>query len=106
VLHFDKGQLPPADGLWSLTLYDEGFRLVDNEDHRHRVSSKTGIKPNRDGSLDIYIQRDSPGKARETNWLPTPITKFMLVLRLYQSSKNAPSILDGSWSPPGVIRVE
>jgi len=106
VLHFDKGQLPPADGLWSLTLYDEGFRLVDNEDHRHRVSSKTGIKPNRDGSLDIYIQRDSPGKGRETNWLPPPITKFVLVLRLYQPRKNAPSILDGSWRPPGVIRVE
>jgi hypothetical protein len=105
VMRFEKGQLPPVEAFWSLTLYDEDFFFVPNAINRYEVSPRNAFITNRDGSVDIYIQADSPGKDREANWLPAPKGKFQLVMRMYAPSKAPPTIVDGSWTPPPVKRV-
>ncbi len=60
------------------------------------------LKKNADGSLDIYVQRSSPGKDKEANWLPSGDKDFNLTLRMYWPKEKPPSILDGSWKPPPV----
>ena len=106
VMHFEKGALPPAEGFWSLTMYDASFFFVDNPLDRYTLSSRNVFKPNADGSVDLYIQNTSPGAALEANWLPAPAGKFVLMLRLYWPFEPPkPSILDGSWKPPAVVRV-
>jgi hypothetical protein len=105
VMHFPKGQTPPADGFWSLTMYDAQFFFVPNKLNKYTVSPRNNLKYNTDGSLDIYIQNESPGTDKEANWLPAPKDKFVLMLRLYWPKEKAPSILDGSWKPPAVKRV-
>ncbi len=102
VVHFAKEELPPARAFWSLTLYDsEGF-FVQNPLHRVALSQRDDLKINPDGSLDLYVQRDSPGAGKESNWLPSAPGELGLFLRLYWPSEKAPSILDGSWVPPAV----
>ncbi len=100
-LTFTKGAWPPADAFWSMTLYDlEGY-LVDNPLDRYAIGDRSGMKPNPDGSLTIYIQGESPGKDKEANWLPAPKSgPFKLALRLYVPGE---SVLDGSWVPPAVV---
>ena len=102
VIHFDKGQMPPADGFWSLTMYDAGYFFVDNPLNRYNLSSRNKYVPNADGSVDMYLQADSPGKAKEANWLPAPKGRFILMLRLYWPKTTPPSIIDGTWKPPAV----
>ena len=102
VMHFPKGQLPPAAGFWSLTMYDEDYFFVQNPINRQSISARQDLKPNPDGSVDLYIQHESPGADKESNWLPAPEDKFILMLRLYWPTETAPSILDGSWSIPQV----
>jgi len=102
VLHFPKGQTPPAKGFWSLTMYDGDFFFVKNPLNRYTVSSRFDFKYNEDGSLDLYIQKDSPREEKESNWLPAPDGKFILMLRLYWPQETKPSIIDGSWEPPAV----
>lgn len=102
VMHFEKGQAPPARGFWSLTMYDANYFFVENPINRSSVSPRNDLKFNDDGSLDLYIQKDSPGKDRESNWLPAPSGKFILMMRLYWPTENSPSILNGSWHPPAV----
>jgi hypothetical protein len=98
-LHFAKGQLPPVDAFWSLTLYDpEGFQ-VPNALDRFALRDRDPLDYNRDGSLDLLIQHDPPGRAQSANWLPAPEGPFSLVLRLYAPR---PAALDGAWVPPGV----
>jgi hypothetical protein len=105
VIHFAKDQLPPVKGFWSLTLYDpEGF-FVANPLDRVALSQRDKFNLNKDGSIDLFIQNESPGKHNETNWLPSPKGDFMLFMRLYWPNEKAPSILDGSWTPPAVKRV-
>lgn len=105
VLHFDEGQLPPADAFWSLTMYNEQSFFVDNPLNRYTVSSRTEFVANADGSIDVYIQGDSPGEDKENNWLPAPAGRFSLMLRLYLPSTTAPSILDGTWTIPPVRKA-
>jgi hypothetical protein len=82
-LHFDKGDAPPANAFWSVTLYDaEGYQ-VPNPLNRFAVSSWMPFKYNADGSLDLYFQNESPGADKEANWLPAPKGAFNLTLRLY-----------------------
>src|SRR5262249_46645725 len=95
-----KKDLPPARGFWSLTMYDAGYFFVANPLNRYTLSSRSDLKENEDGSIDLYLQDESPGKARESNWLPAPKGRFILMLRLYWPSEKAPSILDGTWKPP------
>jgi hypothetical protein len=96
------GQLPPARGFWSLTMYDSGFFFVANPINRYSISARQNLKANTDGSVDLYIQKDSPGPDKESNWLPAPAGKFQLMLRLYWPNENDPSILDGTWNIPAV----
>jgi len=105
VLHFDKGQTPPAEGFWSLTMYDDKYFFVDNTLNRYTVSSRFKFKYNDDGSLDLYIQKDYPGKDKEANWLPAPAGKFALMMRLYWPREAQPSLVDGSWKIPGVKKA-
>jgi hypothetical protein len=105
VLHFDKGQMPPVDGFWSVTMYNAQYFFVDNPLNRYNVSQRNKFITNADGSTDIYIQADSPGKAKEANWLPAPKDDFILMMRLYWPKEKAPSLLDGSWKIPEVKKV-
>lgn len=103
VLHFDKGEAPPVNAFWSITLYDsEGFQVA-NDLNRFAVSSWMPFKNNADGSLDIYFQNESPGKDLEANWLPAPKGPFNLTMRLYGPKAEA---LTGKWNPPPVKQMQ
>lgn len=102
VMHFPRGQTPPVNGFWSVTMYNGDYFFVDNPLNKYTVSPRNDLKYNDDGSLDIYIQNESPGKDREANWLPAPKGKFVLMMRLYWPKEKAPSIIDGTWKPPAV----
>src|SRR5262245_21150785 len=102
VMRFPKGQLPPANAFWSLTMYNAEYFFVDNPLNRYTLSSRNELKPNADGSIDLYIQKDSPGSGKESNWLPAPPGRFVLMLRLYWPKEADPSILKGTWQPPPV----
>ncbi|MBY5817669.1 DUF1254 domain-containing protein [Rhizobium leguminosarum] len=108
---FPPGQLPPVHSFWSVTMYDGKSQfLVKNPINRYLINSPMlpGMKKNEDGSLTLYIQKDSPGADKEANWLPAPDGTIYLVMRLYWPKTEAPSILPagkGTWQPPGVKRV-
>jgi hypothetical protein len=102
-LHFDKSDMPPANAFWSVTLYDsEGFQVA-NTLNRFAVSSWMPFKYNADGSLDLYFQNESPGKDKETNWLPAPRGEFNLTMRIYAPRSEA---LTGKWNPPPITRQQ
>ena len=103
VMRFPKGQTPPAKGFWSITMYDKDYFFVANTMNRYSISLRQNLKFNADGSLDIYIQNDSPGADKEANWLPAPKDKFILMLRMYWPDTAPPSIIDGTWAPPPVL---
>jgi hypothetical protein len=105
VMHFPEGQLPPARGFWSLTMYDANYFFVNNPLNRYSISARQNLKSNPDGSTDLYIQKDSPGADKEQNWLPAPSGDFVLMLRLYWPDESDPSIIDGSWKIPPVKKV-
>ena len=101
-LNFEKGAWPPADAFWSMTLYDMEGYLVDNPIDRYAIGDRSGMNPNDDGSLTIYIQSESPGKDKEANWLPAPKTgPFKVALRLYIPQE---SVINEEWVPPGIAR--
>jgi len=102
LLHFDKDELPPVRGFWSLSMYDEDMYFVDNPIQRYAIGDRDELQFNKNGSLDIYIQHSSPGSEKESNWLPAPKGDFDLVLRAYWPVLD---VLTGSWNPPGVERV-
>jgi hypothetical protein len=106
VMHFDKGQLPPVDGFWSLTMYNAQYFFSANPINRYSISARNSLKTNSDGSTDLYIQADSPGKDKESNWLPSPKDDFVLMTRMYWPKEKDPSILDGSWKIPGVKKTD
>lgn len=102
-IHFDKAALPPAEAFWSITLYDmEGFQVA-NALNRFAVSSWMPLKYNGDGSLDLYVQDESPSANKEANWLPTPKGAFNVTMRLYAPKSDA---LTGKWNPPPIMKVE
>jgi hypothetical protein len=104
VIHFDKNQpFPPVNGFWSLTMYDAGYFFVNNPLNRYTLSSRNKFKANRDGSVDLYIQNESPGKDKESNWLPAPKDNFILMFRFYWPKD---AIIEGSWKPPAVKKVQ
>jgi len=100
VMHFPKGELPPTQGFWSVTMYDKDYFFVANPLNRYSISARQSLKPNADGSVDLYIQHESPGADKESNWLPAPNDKFILMMRLYWPKTTPPSILDGTWKVP------
>lgn len=106
VMHFNKGELPPANGFWSLTMYDKDYFFVPNPLNRYSISPRQNLKANADGSVDLYIQNENPGPDQESNWLPAPKDKFILMMRLYWPKEKDPSILNGSWKIPQVRAIE
>ena len=105
VMHFAKGELPPVSGFWSVTMYDQNYFFVANPINRYSISPRQNLKTNPDGSTDLYIQNQSPGADKESNWLPAPIGKFILMLRMYWPHEDPPSIIDGTWTPPAAKKV-
>lgn len=111
-LTFAKDQLPPVNAFWSVTMYDGKTQLlIKNPINRYLINSPMlpGMKKNKDGSLTLYIQKDSPGKAKEANWLPAPDGPIYMVMRVYWPKTEPPSILppgDGTWQPPAVVKVK
>ena len=102
LLHFDKGDLPPVRGFWSLTMYNQKFFFVENPFNRYTLSQRNKLKYNPDGSVDLYLQASNPGGDKESNWLPAPQGPFVLMLRLYWPNETSPTILNGTWKPPSV----
>jgi len=111
-LTFAKDSLPPVNAFWSVTMYDGKTQfLIDNPINRYLINSPMlpGLKKNADGSLTLYIQKDSPGKGMEPNWLPAPNGPIYLVMRLYWPKETPPSILpagQGTWQPPAVVQAQ
>ena len=105
VMRFEKGKLPPVNGFWSLTMYDAQYFFVDNPLNRYTLSQRNALKANPDGSVDLYIQHESPGKDKESNWLPAPADDFILMMRLYWPKDTPPSLIDGSWKIPEAKEV-
>lgn len=102
VLHFERDELPPVEAFWSATMYDaDGFQAANPID-RYAIGDRDALQYNDDGSLDIYIQHETPGAERESNWLPAPRGPLGLTMRLYAP---APEALDGRWNPPPVSRA-
>ncbi|WP_437190809.1 DUF1254 domain-containing protein [Planctomicrobium sp. SH527] len=106
-LTFSKGETPPVNGFWSITMYeiDQGWWFVPNSLNKFTVGPRNQLKYNDDGSLTLYFQNESPGKEKEANWLPAPKGPFIAMLRMYGPKETSPSILNGSWKLPGVKRV-
>lgn len=103
LVHFPKGQLPPVNAFWSLTMYNSKQFFVQNPINRYAIGDRDKLKFNDDGSLTICIQHESPGKEKESNWLPAPKDSFNVFMRLYWPKKE---IVDGVWKTPGVERVK
>jgi hypothetical protein len=101
ILHFPAGQLPPNNAFWSLTMGDAQNHFVPNPINRYSVSDRSGLVPNANGSVDIYIQNAAPA-GHESNWLPAPSDKFILWLRVYVPRA---AILDGGYKVPPVVEV-
>jgi hypothetical protein len=105
-LRFAKGQLPPVTSFWSLTMYDQpASLLVANPINRYLLNSTmlSQFKMDDDGSLTLYVQNESPGKDKETNWLPSPKGPFWVVLRLYWPNAE---VLEGKWIAPPIKRLQ
>ena len=104
VMHFTKADIPPIHprGFWSITLYDKEYFLVSNSINRYSLSPRDQLQPNPDGSMDLYIQKESPGPDKQANWLPAPDGEFILMLRLYWPKDEA---VNGAWVPPPVRRI-
>jgi hypothetical protein len=105
---FPAGQYPPVNAFWSITMYDSKTQLlIKNPINRYLINSPMlpTMKKSPDGSLTLYIQKDSPGGAKASNWLPAPDGPIYLVMRLYWPKTTPPSILplgEGTWKPPGI----
>ncbi|WP_368565193.1 DUF1254 domain-containing protein [Pseudoxanthomonas sp. UTMC 1351] len=108
-LTFPPGQLPPVNSFWSVTMYDGNSQLlIKNPIDRYLINSPmlANMTKNPDGSLTLHIQKDSPGKGKEANWLPAPDGPAYLVMRLYWPKDTGSSILpagEGTWKPPGLV---
>ncbi|WP_414907855.1 DUF1254 domain-containing protein [Pseudomonas sp. IT-P253] len=108
---FPAGQLPPVNAFWSVTMYDgKSQLLIKNPINRYLLNSPMlpDMKKNADGSLTLYIQKDSPGADNESNWLPAPNDLIYMVMRLYWPKTENPSVLPpgkGTWSPPSIVKI-
>ncbi len=105
-LTFAAGQLPPVNAFWSVTMYDGKTQLlVANPINRYLINAPMlpDLKKNADGSITIYMQKDSPGADKGSNWLPAPDGPIYVAMRLYWPKESA---LSGSWKPPAVIQTK
>jgi len=105
-LHYAKGELPPVNSFWSLTMYDfTNSLLVQNPIGRYLLNSTmlSAFKMEEGGGLTLYIQNESPGKDKEANWLPAPKGPFLMWNRLYWPKEEA---LNGTWKPVPLVMVQ
>jgi hypothetical protein len=101
-VRFAPGQEPPVDAFWSLTMYSN-YNLVPNPIDRYSLGDRSkGLKRDSDGGLTIYIQHESPGEEKESNWLPAPEGVFNLYMRMYQPHQE---VVDAKWAAPPVQKV-
>jgi len=105
VVHFAKGETPPVDGFWSITMYDSEYYFYPNPLNKLTVSLRDHPTFNADGSLDLYFSHEKPANAAQANWLPAPAGQFILMMRLYWPKENDLSILNGTWKPPAVKKI-
>ena len=100
---FAKGELPPVNAFWSITLYNEGHLFHPNDLNRFSLGTKNKtLKFNDDGSLTLFAGAKSPGKDKESNWLPAPKGFFSLYIRAYWPKED---VLEGTWKPPVIKRM-
>ncbi len=102
VIHFDKGGEPKVKAFWSVTMYNLKYNLVANPINRYSVGDRSGMKPDADGGLTIYVQKDSPGADKEANWLPAPEDQFFMIMRTYLPAED---IVSQTWLPPKISAV-
>ena len=102
ILHFPPGGLPPNNAFWSLTMGDARNHFVTNPINRYSVSDRSGLIPDTDGSVDIYIQNAAPA-GHESNWLPAPPGNLILWLRVYLPGK---TVLEGQYKVPSVVETQ
>ena len=102
IMQFPSGGLPPNNAFWSVTMYAPNYKFVSNSINRYDVSDMSGLVPNANGSVDIYIQNTPPEGNESTNWLPAPTGNFLLFLRVYLPGA---AILNGSYKVPPVVEV-
>lgn len=105
VLRFPPGELPPVKFFWSLTMYSVPDRfLVANPLNRYSIGSRTaGLKADADGGLTIYVQAQSPGADKESNWLPAPHGPYFMIMRMYGPEQR---MIDGNWKSPSLTKAE
>jgi hypothetical protein len=96
-------RLPPVDEFWSVTVYDLQGLTVPNPTDRYTLGDRSNLKPSADGSVDIYLQNNSPDAGKESNWLPVPVQPFTLHARLYSPRSAA---IDGTWAMPVIIKTK
>ncbi|HUL86669.1 MAG TPA: DUF1254 domain-containing protein [Pseudolabrys sp.] len=103
VIRFEKGGQPKVKAFWSVTMYNLQYNLVANPINRYSLGDRSGMKEDKDGSVTIYVQRNSPGPDKEANWLPAPEGPFFLVLRTYLPGED---IVNQTWQPPRITRTD
>jgi hypothetical protein len=104
VLHFDREEIPPVNAFWSITLYDNQGYVIPNSLQRYALGDRSNLKYGEDGSLEIYLQHDTPDGDQESNWLPAPAQgEFVVNLRLYAPKEEA---VHGQWVPPAIQRIK
>ena len=104
VLRFAANQLPKVNAFWSLTMYGEDANLVDNPVNRYSIGDRTpDLQRDADGGLTLYVQAESPGKDKESNWLPAPKANFYVVLRAYMPGEE---LVKQTWPPPPLTAVK
>ncbi len=104
-VRFEPGKLPPVNAFWSLTMYElPASLLTENPINRYLINStmEPDLVRDADGGITLYIQHESPGKKKETNWLPAPKGPFFMIMREYWPK---PQALDGSWKAPPAVRA-
>ncbi|MBJ7900090.1 MAG: DUF1254 domain-containing protein [Cyanobacteria bacterium RI_101] len=108
-MSFKKGQTPPVDGFWSITMYDKDYYFYPNPLNKLTLSPRNNLQYNADGSLDLYFAHQQPTNVPKSNWLPAPKDDFILMMRLYWPNEKPPSILptnNPTWTPPAVEKVK
>jgi len=103
VVHFAKGGEPKVKAFWSVTMYNPKYNLVANPINRYSIGDRSGMKPDADGGLTIYVQKDTPGADKEANWLPAPDGQFFMILRTYLPGDE---IVNQTWQPPKITAVD
>lgn len=105
-IYLAADKMPPVNAFWSFTMYDlPASLLVANPINRYLINSTMipDLKKDTKGGITIYIQHQSPGKDKESNWLPAPDGPFWVALRLYWPKEEA---INGTWTAPPIVRVK